>query len=383
MDLGLFTIPQSLAVAIVVIVAVVAGLGVLGAAIYGVCKKFSRMGWLAWQILLSVLVLLTVNWIPETLPKASRFWLGAVVLLLGLGLVFGGGLAARYFMLKRYRKAPTALNVLDRIFGGITAVLDVVMVLAIPAAFALCIMYFAFPAPLQFMEGFYALPVWDFFAPFLFDVFVIAMFALLLRTGFRVGFGRMFLILFMLALTFGAFLLSVFMTLRWGLFRGMANGIGGWFKIAGPAIRYAIGSLITIFLLFAVLFVVIGLIGWGLNKLVNYCRYNYVTGLIDGAVLAVVFFVMLLMIACGINALVAWLAGGGVSEMVDGIARSLENVLVGAMGEQAAETASGFREALSGICDAVQTVAKGIEALFRSAPLSRLLYEANPFAAVT
>ncbi len=373
-------------VTVVIVVAVIA-VCVIGlvAAVYGFFRKFSCMGWMAWQILLSFVLLLSVTWLPATMPRGARFWLGTAFLLIGLGVVFGGATVGRHFLLKRYEPLPKVLRILDRVLGAVTAVLDVVMVFGITAG-VVCVSMDSFffegssIARPEFLAVFENNAGWDLLSAFVFDLFVVAIFSLCVNAGFRVGFGRMALIFVMFALTAGAFALSALMTIKLGMFRSMASGIGGAIKGVDPSIGGIIGSLITMFILFIVLFVGVGFAGWGLNKLVAYCRYNTLTGIIDSALLAFLFFVIMLLVACGINALVAFLANDGLNEFVGGIASAIGSAL-GGQGD--APTESLTNPVLTGVFDTVKNVAKGIESIFCSSPISRWLYESNPFAALT
>ena len=98
---------------------------------------------------------------------------------------------------------------------------------------------------------------------------------------------------------------------------------------------------------FAVMLIVIILVTLLINLLVKKLKGNFVLGVIDGVLMAVVFTALFFVIGCGVDLGVHYLA----------------------------ENASSFPE---GAAEMIGSVARNLEALFTSSPLSGMLYDYNP-----
>lgn len=93
--------------------------------------------------------------------------------------------------------------------------------------------------------------------------------------------------------------------------------------------------------------IVIILVTLLINLLVKKLKGNFVLGVIDGVLMAVVFTALFFVIGCGVDLGVHYLA----------------------------ENASSFPE---GAAEMIGSVARNLEALFTSSPLSGMLYDYNP-----
>ncbi len=317
---------------------------------YGVFKKFTQMSWIAWQIPIIFLPVLFLNYFFKFNDK-WQLTLTLILLAAFTVAVLGGGALLRVAMHKRMRPAHSLLHFFDRLLGGITALLDYVILVGIVGSVVLSVFYYAYP--LEFLSFLYNTGIWHRLAPFVFDFFLVSMLVLAFRTGWRVGFGRVLLIVLMIAFVFGAMALSVFLTLRTSLFRGMARAIAG--SVHGNAtVSKVVGYGVTAIILFVILFILVCVLFWLFNKLRRRIRYNRFWGLMDGGIGAAFSFVVVLLFVFAVDTAIAWLASGSFLKV-------LGEITTGKINEFLMTWGGNLRE------------------LVVSSPFSRLLYLLNPF----
>ena len=345
---GNLLLSGSATTAIIVICAVIFGISVF---LYGFFRKFSQMGWLPWQIPLMFLMVLFTDLIPDTLGDGLRFTLAVGIFLLGAAVVLGVGAIVRHAMHARLRPASGALRAIDRVLGGITALLGLLLFVVALGGGVLAVCYYC---ATEFMSVVYDLPIWQNLCSHAFDFFIVAVFTCTIQAGYRVGLGRTILTVLMLAATVGALALAVYLTVGVSFFRSFAALFAR--AIPGNAVvARLVGMAISILILFIVIFTVLATLGFFLHKLVRRCRYTGVLGVIDGVLCALLFFAFMLVLACGVNAFVYWAGSGGLRAAV------------------------GDNEAVADLIGEIESAMRRVVTLFRHSYFADVLYLCNPF----
>ena len=353
---------------IITILIVVGVIFAIASVIYGVFRKFTQMSWLSYQIPLVFLIVALLDLLPA---KADPFWrllLSLLVLIGATVLIVGGGALLRGAMHKKRMPAHPAWQVTDRLLGGITALWDYLMIVAVLGGAALSFIYFVlYGSPVwDAVGGFFELGIWtDFLAHHILDLLLVTVFVFAMRGGWRVGFGRVFIIVIMLALSIGSLALGIYLALAVPFFSGMADGIAAGFAGISPAVGKIIGTAIIGFVLFLIFFVICCILGFFMVKLMRHIRYDYFWGTFDAVFGCALSLIVMLAIVIGLNIAVAALAQGVLSQFVQQIMQTL--------GENGAslQPVADFITGLDGWF-------QSIGAWLSSAPLARALY-ANPF----
>lgn len=329
-------------------VAIAAGVLALAVFIYGIVRKFTRVSWLSWQVLIVFAATLLLGFVP--VPAGG--WSGWNGFLLAAG-VLGGASAAvlaiggvvRHAMLSRMRPANGFFRFMSRLLGGITSLLNLAVfaaTLAAPVLVALPL----FGVQPEALNVVYQNALWtEFLGTHAFDLFVVAICLIMMRAGYRIGLVRTIWTVFTLALGVGALILAAFMAVNVPFLADLAAKIAGGLPASLGAGAGVLGTVIVAAICFVVFLVVIILITVLINLLVKKCRGNFVLGIIDGVLMAVVFTVFFFALGAGVDF--------GVSYLVS----------------NAASMPMG---------DKIVPMAQALEALFTSSPLSELLYLCNP-----
>lgn len=327
----------------------VGALGALSIAsvIYGVFRNFVRMSWTSWQLLLIFAITLLLKVIP--VPSGWQgFAVGAGVLVGATALVLISGHLIRRYMMKKPTRSHKFFRVMNRILGALTALLDIVLLLAVIGGFALNVIYYTPTA--EGLDVIFTNPVWtQFGAVYVQDLVLIFFCILFMRGGYRIGLVRSLQTVVMIALIFGALFLVGYLALvipflrSWT--RAMAGSMSGNFGLnIIPATM--ISYFIVVAILFLVLFALIMTGGYFLNKGIRkYRALKPALTAIDGVILSVVFTLAFVGLVCG---------------FYFGVSAALQTL---------AERADG-----ASIADVLQTV----ENFFTASPLSALLYRGNP-----
>ncbi len=340
---------------IIIVLACVCGVASL---LYGVFRKFSQMGWIPWQIPLIFLFVLLCDKLPETMNADTHFALASLIFLGGTGVILGIGGVLRYLMHAKLRPAHTAWRAIDRILGALTALMGYAVILLAAGGLALSLIENCIPSLGGSLSPVFESGVWGVVGKHALDFFVIAVLACLVQVGYRVGFGRGFIILLMFAFAVGTIVLTVFLLWRVPFFRAFGELFAGAFKKSDPIVANCAGFGIAGFILFAIVFTILTVLCFFLHKLVRRIRYIRGFGIVDGLLLAVILFAVAVLFLCALNVGVWWLA------------HDLEST---SLAEQL--TAEGADEILRTIAD----IARRVEAWITSSSFTRILYTANPF----
>lgn len=318
---------------------------VIASVIYGVFRNFVRMAWTSWQILAVFALTLLLKFIP--VPDG---WAGFAV---GAGYLFGVtavvlivGYFVRRYMTEKKTSSNAFFRVMNRVLGAVTSVLNFVVLAAVLGGLGLAVA--SVYVNIEALDH----PAWATYYNYLADLVIVSLCLFFVRGGFRIGLARSVQTVIMIALTFGALFLAMYLTVEIGFMRGWVNAIGN--SIAGGGLNIVIATLIAYFIIvaicFLIFFAVIIVIGYFLNKLTRKYRSVRVLNFIDGVVLSVIFFAVFIALTCGWNYGISMLASGDFSS-IPGL-----NISV--------EFSADFAIAL--------------ENLYTASPLSRILYLLNP-----
>ena len=99
------------------LIAIGAGVLALAALIYGIVRKFTRVSWLSWQVLIVFAATLLVGVLPVPDGAWGGFAVAAGVLAGASALVLAVGGIVGHAMLARVRPAPLFVRFLSRLLG--------------------------------------------------------------------------------------------------------------------------------------------------------------------------------------------------------------------------------------------------------------------------
>ncbi len=331
--------------------------------LYGVFRRFTRMGWWGIQIALIFSATLLFDYIPMPEDPVWAFVLSAVGLLLVSGLVLGASAllrpnpreeqkrkalekrAKRTGKKIKRKKVNPFLRALDSIFGGLNAVVNFcVLVLVLGGAVVVGVSLS--PVGAEAFAGVSELGVWQFLQSHALDMLLVGLLVGAIKGGYRVGFLRSVWTVLILLLGVGSLVGSIFAAIYLPFLSNFSQTLatafaGGMDGVLATVLGYGIVSLICFVVCISVLLL--------LNLLINLCvrkvENSGVVRVIDGTLIAIVFFAVTLALACGVGFL-------------------CNQMVTGAFGAQIQE----------GV-----TVGFPLEQFLTSSPLAKILYESNPF----
>lgn len=328
--------------------------------LYGVFRRFTRCSWLSWQIGILFAASLLIPYLPVTQSSALNIVLPVIILFAAVAVVLMSGGWARYGMIVYAGRPPMFFRVMNRILGGLTAVLNFAaffIVLGTPVLVALPL-FGVSPAPLASL---YASGFWTGFASkHALDLIVITVCLLAVRSGYRVGLMRSLWAVLTIALVFGALVLAIFLTVKTPLLSGWANALAGNFPSLGA---YAVicGRAIVAGGCFLVFLIVIVLVTALFSLLMKKICESTPLRVVDGVLLALVFAAIFFGFAYVIDFGVYYFAHGNFGSAVT-----------------ITPSGSGVTDTVIGALGSVAGVMQRIEQLFLSSPLSARLYAFNP-----
>ena len=327
------------------LIAIGAGVLALAALIYGIVRKFTRVSWLSWQILIVFAATLLVGVLPVPDGAWGGFAVAAGVLAGASALVLAVGGIVRHAMLARVRPAPLFFRFLSRLLGGVTAVLNLFVFLVALAAPVFVALPMFGPDYTQALAPLYESAVWGYVEGHALDLLMAAVCVVMMRAGYRIGFARSVWTVLTLALGVGALVLSVFMAINVPFLADLSASIAAGLPETLGAGAGVLGTVIVAAICFAVMLIVIILITLLINLLVRKLKGSAVLGVIDGVLMAAVFTALFFVIGCGFDLAAGYLAveGAGLP-----------------MGET------------------LSFVGTSLEEFFTSSPLAAMLYEYNP-----
>ncbi len=328
---------QLYAISLPTVAIIIAGVVGLFLVLYGFIRKFSRMGWWGYQIVILFALTLLLNKLPlgSLASPILRFavvaggLLGAMAIIMGLGGLIRAGIRRRRANRKKMEGA-FVVRLFDGLLGVITGAVNLaVLVAALAGPILLIISYTGkLAGVIAVFEGINVggVNLWAAaIEPFVVDFMLIGVLVLFAKGGYRLGLLRSVWTMFMLVLGIGAFAGAIVASI-------MIPGVNQLpVAIAGSLAARGIGGALAAFLGYAIvtvcIFIVFLLVLVLINLLVNLGvrEVDKVVFLrvIDGAIVALVFFVLGLAIVCGLNFVVFQATSGAFGEMVGAIASKL------------------------------------------------------------
>ena len=301
----LATMQSPVVIAAIVVIAV----GLVGAIVYGIFRRLVRMNWFVYQLLILFALSLLIPLAARTNSSGWNFAIASILLMFFTAAVLVAGELLRRAILMKNHRAPLFVRILDRLLGAFTAVLDLVMLAAIVGGAVLALLYYAYPVPA--LDVVFTHPVWvNFGAKYALDLLFLATCLAVVEAGYRIGVTRSLQTAIMLALIFGAIVLSLFLAFRVPFLRSFGSTIGTGFGLKNAIAASAVGFLVVTFLLFLLFFAVIVVGVVFSNKLVLKLHENKTFTVVDGSILAAVFYFFFLLIACGTDAGIIVVANG-------------------------------------------------------------------------
>lgn len=331
---------------------------VVAGAVYGALRKFSRLTWIGWQILIAFGLTVATGYLPVPQNKTAAFVVNALCFTLTVAVPLALEWVCRRALVKKRILPPsTGEMVFDRIFGAITAILGALMFFLVLGAFGL--------AAAESFTGktFLNFALWNgFLSKHAVDLFLASLFLVVMRAGFRLGALKGLYMLLMIVLTFGAFFACFLLASRVGFGVAFSRWVGSLFPL--PAVAGAlVGCVIVTFLFFAVVFV--GLMFF--SKFLNWavCRANSVRAVeaVDSILVGILFTAVFLVAVCGMNLAYSALEDGSA---LTGLINSLPEQIAGSVDP---------------VADMVTNAMGKMVDFVRSSPLSCALYDFNPFLA--
>ena len=335
----------------VLIIGIAAGALALIGAVYGALRKFSRLTWIGWQILIAFGLDILVSFLPDGMNISVYILFFIVIVALPL--------VGEYFLRKalvtdRVLKPGTGEKVFDRIFGAVTAIVGVLM-------FFIAIGGLGLGLADTFTEGpLLDAPIWDFFSKYVLDLFLISLFMVVMRAGCRLGVLKGMYFFLIIALLFGAFfsMFLLFSQVGWGL--AFSNIVGGWFGYKGSLASIvgcvAVTGFFSLILFVGIMFLS-KLLDWSIQKVNSHQVIELVDALLLGAVFTAVFLIALMGVQGVIGALTR---GNFLGSLVNGLPESVEESM-GSVDSTLAEIANKFAD------------------FAKSSAISRGIYMGNPF----
>lgn len=211
---------------------------------------------------------------------------------------------------RKFTESRGGAGVADRICGGITLMIKVVVVFGLIALFAFFVLDLT---QLPFVEktfgGFYESGVWKFFSKFVMDALVIGVMFIAIRCGFRSGVVSVLWVLAVLGMIGGSVYLSIWLcksvdafvsagsSLSQGALSGIANSISEYAGKVGLNITPEFVGQMTLAAAMSVVLIIISIIiGAVVGGIISRAREGAAFSTVDGVFGAVIAFA----IACGI-----------------------------------------------------------------------------------
>lgn len=318
----------------------VGGAIVLGTLVYGAFRRFVRMKWTPYQILLLFALTLIVPLFGSSISGTVGFAVGAGLLFVGAVLILAGSHFLRRALLNR-KGSSFASNFFDRFFGAFTALFAIVLYLVIFASSALAVLQYV--APLEFLDVVYQNAIWiSFGQKYALDLLLVALVLLMVRGGYRLGFLCSLQTLLTVVFVFGALMLSVYGTLNWGFLNGLVAKLSTGLS---ASLGSLVGFLLAFFIVSFVFTFLLVTVFMGLNALLcipmKRLEKGRITSAIDGGVMAVISFAVLMVVVCGFDAGVFALANG-VAEGLGEFGATLSDVFMKIEGAIRGSSFGGF-----------------------------------------
>ncbi|MDE7158929.1 MAG: hypothetical protein K2N74_05065, partial [Clostridiales bacterium] len=229
----------------------------------------------------------------------------------------------------------------DRIWGALTSVVNLLVVLSALGGFLLCLIQTCVGLELSFFQK----SLWtNFCAKHVADLLLVLFLVGAFRGGYKLGLIKSIWLLLGLFATGAAFFGSFYLVSTVGFLTSFAGTVAGAFQGLGGGVASALWKFIVTLLCVIVMAAVLVLLFWLFNMLVKKLNRSRAFTAIDNSVLAVILFVLAVLLVC-----LAHLGISFFSQAVGGILGGTFEVYFNGLGE-----------------------------VFCSSPLSKIFYEFNP-----
>ena len=325
-------------------------LGVVGAivlvcGIYGGIRKFTRLTWIGWELLIAF-------GIDLVLPADLNFAV-SLLLLIALSAL---PLVGEYFLRKalvtdQIVPARGAKNFFDHFFGIFTALFGFLMFFVALGGLGVAAMGAFAPDTAD------AIP--EILLEHGLDFFVIAVLMLTMRAGCRLGVMKGLNFLLTILLVFGAFFgcFLIFSQVSWG--RSFSGTVGGWFGMEGMA-RSLVGCFSATMFFFLICFILIMILSKFIDRSIQKANSHPAVAIPDALIVGILYAAVFILILLGIQALFGMLANGDfLSSFIGDLGLGSLNV-----GDMDSSLAS---------------IGQDLAKFAQSSPLSQGLYLNNPF----
>lgn len=291
----------------IIIGGAVGGAIALGTLTYGAFRRFVRVKWTPYQILLLFALTLIVPLFG--LSGTVGFAVTAGVLFAGAALILVGSHFLRRMLINQ-KTPPLGVRILDRVFGAFTAFFSVVLYLVILAASVLAVMQHV--APLDFLDVVYQNALWvNIGQKYALDLLLVSLVLLMVRGGYRLGFLCSLQTLLTVVFVFGALMLSIYGVLNWSFLNGLVAKLSA--GLSG-SLGSVVGFLLAFFIVSFVFTLLLVTVFMALNALlcipIKRVGKGKISSAIDGSIMAVISFAVLMVVVCGFDAGVFALANG-------------------------------------------------------------------------
>lgn len=335
-------------------------LGVLAliSAIYGALRRFSRITWIGWQLLIAFGITVAFGQIQSSGTG------GFVLSLVGFTVAAAVPLIAEFFGRKllvtdRILQPRMGEMVFDRIFGAVTAILATLSFFLVVGVFGL-----AFAESVS-GKVFLDVGIWTgFLKKYALDFFTVALYLIVLRAGCRLGVLNGLRTLLVFLLLAGGFFGSFLLATRVGFGVSFSHWIGGLFGLPSM-LGSMVGAVIATFLFTLVCFIVIMLLNKLMDMGIRRLRGVTAVGIIDSLLTGILFGAVFIAVTVGLYTGYAALSQVDFGAMFnDLLGQAAADMNLGSAGDVLSRTANSLIE------------------FVRSSPLSGMLYDTNPLAAL-
>ncbi len=356
-----------------IILIAVGGALVLISAVYGALRRFSRMTWIGWQLLIAFGIIFglgQIDWSGKVgelgtfIIALAEFTVAAVVPLI---LEYVG---RRLLVTDRILKPGTGEMVFDRIFGAVTAIVTTLSFFLVVGAFGISLTETMMGKSLFSME-IYAVIWTGFFKKYALDLFIVALYLIIIRAGCRLGILNGLRVLIVFLLVAGGFFGSFLLATRVGFGISFSQWVGGLFSGLPRMLGAMIGAVIVTFLFTAICFVIAmvlnKLMDMGIRKLRGVTAVGIIDSILTGVLFGAIFLVVMVGLYTGYHAL----GNMDIDAMVNSLLGSMGDLFSSMGVENLGDSLGEVGKILSDFTD---TLVKFVT----SSPLSGMVYNMNP-----
>lgn len=344
------------------IILIAVGVLAVISAVYGALRRFSRLTWIGWQLLIAFGIVLAFGQIDlgkmgdvgKFIITIVEFTVAAVIPLV---LEYFG---RKLLVTDRVLKPGTGEMVFDRIFGAFTAIFATLSFFLVIGAFGLAF------AEAMADRTFLDVGIWTgFFKKYALDLLIVALYLIVIRAGCRLGILHALRVLVVFLLTAGGFFGSFMIATRAGFGVSFSQWVGGLFSGLPRMYGAMIGAILVTFLFTLIFFAVAMLLNFFMDMGIRKLRGVKAVGIVDSVLTGVLFAAIFLVVMVGLYT--GYYALGQVD------IGATVNDLLGSM-----NIGENLGDALAEMGSLMSDISARLETFVQSSPLSGMIYQANP-----